>query len=104
LVGAIAPVTSPSFASCLRPRYPAGSVFCSYSSAQHIPRRQRSPLRGVYATSENPSGAACGPANGIATVARGTYGACAPPVLEGRTGGTQAPCVSNWTCTQIGPG
>src|ERR1700742_3480612 len=53
LVGAIAPVNvaflrvvPDNLIGC-----PASS-YCPYSSAQHIPKRQRSPLRVVYATSE----------------------------------------------------
>jgi hypothetical protein len=33
-----------------------------------------------------------------------THGARVPPVLGGSTAGTQAPCVSTWTCTQIPAG
>src|SRR5260370_1758765 len=44
---------SPSFASCLTGSASVRSpVFCPYCSAQHIPGRQRSLLRVVYATSE----------------------------------------------------
>ena len=60
-VGAIAPVNV-AFLRVVPPAFqPSGFSFCPYSSAQHIPRLQRSPLRAVYATSENPSSAECGP-------------------------------------------
>jgi hypothetical protein len=54
LVGASAPVN----VAYLRVGPPApdirlAPVSCPYSSAQHIPRLKRSPLRVVYATSEN---------------------------------------------------
>ena len=54
LVGASAPVN----VAYLRVRPPApkirlAPVSCPYCSAQHIPRLKRSPLRVVYATSEN---------------------------------------------------
>jgi hypothetical protein len=52
LVGAIAPVNV-AFLRVVPPAFqPSGFSFCPYSSAQHIPRLQRSPLRVVYATSE----------------------------------------------------
>ena len=78
---------------------PSGFSFCPYSSAQHIPRLQRSPLRVVYARSENHSQAERGP-----NCCHVTHDACVPPVLGGSTAGTQAPCVSTWTCTQIPAG
>jgi hypothetical protein len=56
LVGAIAPVNVASFASCLRLLGPSGSVLTPYRSVQHIPRRRRSLLRLLYATSETASG------------------------------------------------
>ena len=80
LVGAMAPVN----VAFLRVVPPARNirlapVFCPYSSAQHIPRRQRSLLRVVYATSETAldvqRGHNCSPL---------THGACVPPVLGGR--------------------
>ena len=52
LVGAIAPVNV-AFLRVVPPAFqPSGFSFCPYSSAQHIPRLQRSPLQVVYATSE----------------------------------------------------
>ena len=52
LVGAIAPVNV-AFLRVVPPAFqPSGFSFCPYSSAQHIPRLQRSPLQAVYATSE----------------------------------------------------
>ncbi len=53
LVGAIAPVNV-AYLRVVPPAYNIrlAPVFCPYSSAQHIPRRQRSPLPVVYATSE----------------------------------------------------
>ena len=52
LVGAIAPVNV-AFLRVVPPAFqPSGFSFCPYSSAQHIPRLQRSPLRVVYARSE----------------------------------------------------
>ena len=67
-------------------------VSCPYSSAQHIPRRQRSPRRVVYATSENIH------RRRAATTVTSCHGACEP-----LSSGTQAPCVSSQTCTQIPP-
>jgi hypothetical protein len=60
-VGAIAPVNV-AFLRVVPPAFqPSGFSFCPYSSVQHIPRLQRSPLRVVYATSENHSQAERGP-------------------------------------------
>src|ERR1700733_8463580 len=53
LVGAIAPVIVAFLSRRASGIYiRLAPVFCPYSSAQHIPRRQRSPLLVVYATSE----------------------------------------------------
>lgn len=98
-VGAIAPVNV-AFLRVVPPAFqPSGFSFCPYSSVQHIPRLQRSPLRVVYARSENHSQAERGP-----NCCHVTHDACVPPVLGGSTAGTQAPCVSTWTCTQIPAG
>src|SRR5260370_39904539 len=56
LVGAMAPLNVASFASCLRLLRPSGSGLTPYRSVQHIPRRRRSLLRPVYATSETAYG------------------------------------------------
>ena len=90
--------TSPSFASCLR----LSSLLASASAltAQH----------NTYPGSSVPHSKWCTPqAKPLAGRAwpnccHVTHDACVPPVLGGSTAGTQAPCVSTWTCTQIPAG
>jgi hypothetical protein len=92
LVGAMAPVNVAFLASCLRLLVShLAFVLCPYSSAQHIPRRLRSPLRVVYATSET------GHRRSVAASAidaRTPPGTPRTPVNVVNTGDTQAPCDS----------
>lgn len=90
--------TSPSFASCLR-KYPAGSGFLPLQlSTTHTPASAFPTPSGVrHKRNHSPTerGGNCH---------RLMRNACVPPVLGRSTGSTQAPCVSDWTCTQIAAG
>jgi hypothetical protein len=103
LVGAIAPFNVAFLSRRASGLYiRLAPVFCPYSSAQHIPRRERSPLRVVYATSET------APRLSVVTSITTTtllslrpHSARVLPVLESKTGSTQAPCVSYLTDTPM---